>query len=377
MTDTLPAWAGTRSWTDEDTGGDTSGDTGGLLVCKQVHALTPDVRTFVLQSPQPRLFHHEPGQFLTLTVDIDGRTVERCYTISSPPTRPHSVAITVKRVPGGLVSNWLHDRLRPGHTVRARGPLGDFTLARHPAPKYLFLSGGSGATPVMAMTRALYDLAHPADVVFVHSARTPADILFRRELDLIAATAPTVRVVHVCEEDGPTEPWGGHRGRLTLDMLRQIAPDFRQREIFTCGPAGYMAAVRRMLATDGFAMDRYHEESFTVDAPPAAEADTVPVPGTVPGTGETTEGRVFTVEFTRSRRTLTCDADTSLLAAATRAGLSLPASCAQGMCGTCKTTLLTGSVDMRHHGGIRPREIAQNKILLCCSRPRENLVVDA
>ncbi|MGW7542627.1 FAD-binding oxidoreductase [Streptomyces sp. NPDC054770] len=369
MTDTLPAWAGTPSWTDEDPGG--------LLVCKQVHTLTPDVRTFVLQPPEPRLFHHDPGQFLTLTVDIDGRPVERCYTISSPPTRPHLVAITVKRVPGGLVSNWLHDRLRPGHTVRARGPLGDFTLARHPAPKYLFLSGGSGATPVMAMTRALYDLAHPADVVFVHSARTPADILFRRELDLIAATAPTVRVVHVCEEDGPTEPWGGHRGRLTLDMLRQIAPDFRQREIFTCGPAGYMAAVRQLLATAGFAMDRYHEESFAIDAPPAAGAEPVTGTGTGTGTGETTEGRVFTVEFTRSRRTLTCDADTSLLAAASRAGLSLPASCAQGICGTCKTTLLSGSVDMRHNGGIRPREITQNKILLCCSRPRENLVVDA
>lgn len=365
MTDTLPAWAGTPSWTDEDA----DGDADALLVCKQVHALTPDVRTFVLQSPQPRLFHHDPGQFLTVGVDIDGRPVERCYTISSPPTRPHSVAITVKRVPGGLVSNWLHDRLRPGQTVRARGPLGDFSFTRHPAPKYLFLSGGSGATPLMSMTRALYDLAHPADVVFVHSACTPGDILFRRELDVIAAAAPTIRVVHVCEQDGPTESWGGHRGRLTVETLRQIAPDFRQREIFTCGPAGYMAAVRDMLTKAGAAMDRYHEESFAFDAPSASEA--------VADSEETGRGHVYSVEFTRSRRTLTCDADTSLLAAAAQAGLNLPASCAQGMCGTCKTTLLAGSVDMRHNGGIRPREIAQNKILLCCSKPRENLVVDA
>ncbi|MFI6359841.1 FAD-binding oxidoreductase [Streptomyces sp. NPDC050743] len=369
MTDMLPAWSGTRPWTDEDT----DGDAGGLLVCKHVHSLTPNVRTFVLQPPQPRLFHHDPGQFLTLIVDIDGRPAERCYTISSPPTHPHAVAITVKRVPGGLVSNWLHDHLRPGHTVRARGPLGDFTFARHPAAKYLFLSGGSGATPAMAMamamTRTLYDLAHTTDVVFVHSARTPGDILFRRELDLIAATTPSIRVVHVCEEDGPTEPWAGHRGRLTVEMLQQIAPDFRQREIFTCGPAGYMAAVRRMLSTAGAAMDRYHEESFTFEAPPS--------PASMTDAEEATEGRVFTVEFTRSRGTLTCDAGTSLLQAASRAGLSLPASCAQGMCGTCKTTLLAGSVDMRHNGGIRPREIAQNKILLCCATPQENLVVDA
>ncbi|MCI3269866.1 hybrid-cluster NAD(P)-dependent oxidoreductase [Streptomyces cylindrosporus] len=354
----------------------TEGDYGGLLVCKQVHVLTPDVRTFVLQSPQPRLFRHDPGQFLTLGVDIDGRSVERCYTVSSPPTRPHSLTVTVKRVPGGLVSNWLHDHLLPGRTVRARGPLGDFSFTRHPAPKYLFLSGGSGATPMMAMTRTLYDLADPADVVFVHSARTPDDILFRRELDLIAATAPTIRVVHVCEEDGPTEPWGGHRGRLTLDMLRQIAPDFPQREIFTCGPAGYLAAVRDLLATAGFPMDRHHEESFTFERPQADDPPADPT-DTAEDRSHPAEVPSYTVEFTRSRRTLTCDADTSLLAAASRAGLSLPASCAQGMCGTCKTTLLSGSVDMRHNGGIRPREIAQNKILLCCAKPREDLVVDA
>ncbi|MEU6256776.1 2Fe-2S iron-sulfur cluster-binding protein [Streptomyces sp. NPDC047043] len=88
-------------------------------------------------------------------------------------------------------------------------------------------------------------------------------------------------------------------------------------------------------------------------------------------------GAGFKVEFARSGRTIECDADTSLLAAASRAGLSLPASCAQGMYGTCKTRLLSGAVDMQHNGGIRPREITQNKILLCCSKPLEDLVIDA
>ncbi|MEU5952322.1 FAD-binding oxidoreductase [Streptomyces sp. NPDC047525] len=148
----------------------------GLLVCKQVIDVTSDVRTFVLEPAEPRMFRHDPGQFLTLVLDIDGRPVERCYTISSPPTRPDLLTITVKRMPGGLVSPWLHDRLLPGAAVRARGPLGEFSITRHPAPKYLFLSAGSGVTPVMSMTRTLYDLAHPVDVVFVHSARTFDDI---------------------------------------------------------------------------------------------------------------------------------------------------------------------------------------------------------
>ncbi|WP_030611355.1 hybrid-cluster NAD(P)-dependent oxidoreductase [Streptomyces sclerotialus] len=355
----------------------------GLLVCKQVHDITADVRTFVLEPTEPRLFRHDPGQFLTLVLDIYGRPVERCYTISSPPTRPDLVSITVKRVPGGPVSNWLHDHLTPGTTVQARGPLGQFSFARHPAPKYLFLSAGSGVTPVMSMTRTLYDLAHPADVVFVHSARTCDDIIFRRELDFIAATAPHIRVTHLVDDRGE---------QLNTELLRDLAPDVLEREVFTCGPAGYMEAVRHMLSTAGFEMTRYHEESFTFDEPveavgPVEPVEAVESAGPVEAVGpvepidpvapERGTGYGFKVEFARSGRTVDCDAGTPVLAAASRAGLTLPASCVQGMCGTCKTTLLAGSVDMQHNGGIRPREIADNKILLCCAKPLDDLVIDA
>lgn len=324
----------------------------GLLVCKQVHDATSDVRTFVLEPTEPRLFRHDPGQFLTLLLDIDGEQVERCYTISSPPTRPDLVTITVKRVPGGLVSNWLHDHLTPGGTVWARGPLGQFSSALHPAPKYLFLSAGSGVTPLMSMTRALYDLGHAVDVAFVHSARTADDIIFRRELEFIAATAAHIRVTHVLDDRGE---------QLDVRMLREIAPDFLEREVFTCGPGGYMRAVRSMLSTAGFAADHYHEESFSFETPRPAD----------PGTGQ-----AFKVEFARTGRTVDCDAGTSVLAAAAREGITLPASCTQGMCGTCKATLLSGAVDMQHNGGIRPREIAAGKILLCSAKPLDHLVID-
>ncbi|QYN33753.1 hybrid-cluster NAD(P)-dependent oxidoreductase [Pseudonocardia sp. DSM 110487] len=333
-----------------------------LLTCKQVHTITADVRTFVFEVAGSEQLRFDAGQYLTVTTEPDGIPVTRCYTISSPPTRPRRIAITVKRVPGGLVSNWLHDHLTPGGTLRASGPQGQFSVARHPAPKYLFLSGGSGVTPSMSMTRTLYDLADPADVLFVHSARTPDDIIFRRELDLIAATVPHIRVVHVCEENGPVESWGGYRGRLDLAMLRQIAPDLLEREIFACGPPGYVEAVRLMLPAAGFDMARYHEELFTVPAPAPANSN---------------GGGSFKVELTRSGRTIACDSETAILTAAAQEGITLPASCAQGMCGTCKTTLVAGTVNMRHNGGIRPREIAQNKILLCCSTPLEDVVIDA
>ncbi|RFU82651.1 hybrid-cluster NAD(P)-dependent oxidoreductase [Streptomyces triticagri] len=327
----------------------------GLLVCRQIHDATADVRTFALEPTEPRLFRHDPGQFLTLLLDIDGAQVERCYTISSPPTRPDLLTITVKRVPGGLVSNWLHDHLVPGGTVWARGPLGDFSIARHPAPKYLFLSAGSGVTPLMSMTRALYDLAHAVDVVFVHSARSFDDIIFRRELEFIATVAPHIRVTHLLDDRGE---------QLSAALLQELAPDLLEREVFTCGPGGYMESVRDMLSATGFPPARYHEESFTFE----------PAAGTAPegATGRT----AFKVEFARTGRTVDCDPSTTVLAAASRAGITLPASCAQGMCGTCKTTLLSGRVDMQHNGGIRPREIAADKILLCSSKPLDDLVID-
>lgn len=344
-------WTDRRGWED------------GVLVCKQVYDITADVKTFVLEPLEPRAFCHDPGQYLSLTLPVDGQEIDRCYTISSPPSRPYIATITVKRVPGGVASNWLHDHLVPGTRLHGRGPLGSFSLVEHPADKYLFLSGGSGITPLMSMTRTLHDLGQPTDVVFVHSARTPDDIVFRQELDLIQAASPGIRVVHVCEQDSPSESWPGHRGRMNLDVLKDIAPDFLDREVFICGPGGYMNAVRSMLDDAGFPMDHFHQESFTFDLPAESVIDT---------DGD----EMFSVEFSRSGWTIPCSPETTILEAASRSGITLPSSCGQGLCGTCKTTLVKGSVDMNHNGGIRPREIAADKILLCCSTPQENVVVD-
>jgi glycine betaine catabolism B len=350
------------------------------LICRQVQDITHDVKTFLFESPHPVVFQHEPGQFVTLQLQIDGRPVSRCYTISSPPTRPHLLGITVKRQPGGLVSNWLHDTMAPGQRISADGPFGVFTIARHQSPKYLFLSGGSGITPVMSMTRTLYDLGSDADVVFVHSARTPADIIFRRELETIASTVPTVRVVPVCEQDSPREPWGGLRGILSAEMLRLLVPDLAERVVFCCGPAPYMAAVRRMLDVAGFDMQNYHEESFSFEDLAMKEFSTHATTDAVANDerqSDATQANTYSVEFARSGRTFTCADDEFVLDAAYAAGLSPASSCGQGMCGTCKTTVVSGTVDMQHNGGIRPREIAQNKILICCSKPLSNLTIDA
>ncbi|TDT92616.1 ferredoxin-NADP reductase [Azorhizobium sp. AG788] len=344
------------------------------LVVRQVRQETADVKTFVLASATPARFRYLPGQFITLDLDIDGTRLNRCYTLSSSPTRPDTAAITVKRVPGGPVSNFLHDRLREGSVLRAVGPMGDFTCAQHEAPRYLFLSGGSGITPVMSMARAHWDLATGADIAFLHSARTPADIIFRAELELMARTTPTFRFAAICEADAPFEPWHGLRGRLSLAHLEAVVPDFRTREVFVCGPAPYMAAVRDMLRSAGFDMARHHEESFDFATLAAAEPEVgVEV---IAAEGEAGATRMHRVEFRKSGRVIECPEDMNVLEAARRAGMRLPSSCTKGLCGTCKCKLTEGTVEMKHGGGIRQREIDAGMVLICCARPTSDLVIE-
>jgi ferredoxin-NADP reductase len=336
------------------------------IICLAVRDETADVRTFVFEAPQPARFAYKPGQFLTFDFPVDGAVVNRCYTIASTPTRPHQISITVKRQANGAVSPWLHAHMRPGVAVRVSGPMGVFSFVEHQAAKYLFMSAGSGITPLMSMARALHDLDADADIVFLHFARSPADIIFRRELDLMSRHMPNLRVVAVCETDSPGESWGGFRGRLSAAMLPLVAPDFLQREVFDCGPAPFMKAARGTLEALGFDMARYHEESFDFAALSDENAPVIEAAGAAS----------FLVEFSKTRKTINVSAERHILDAARGAGLRLPSSCTKGMCGTCKSKLVSGKVEMNHQGGIRQREIDAGMILICCSKPLSDLVIE-
>ena len=344
------------------------------VICQAVRQETADVKTFVLRPVVPRRIRFQPGQFMTYAFEIGGETINRCYTISSSPTRPDTFTITVKRVPGGPVSNWLHDNLRPGMQLKALGPMGTFTCYAHPAPKYLFLSGGSGITPLMSMARTFHDLGEQEDIVFVHSARTPADIIFREELELMARLSDQFRFVPIVEGVTPLSQSNGLRGRLSQGMLETITPDFLSREIFVCGPVPYMNAMRQMFAAAGFNMLNYHEESFNFEALPAADrADVIIGEAMLDAAPEV---KTFKVEFTKTRRSIEVPENMTVLEAAKRAGMRLPSSCTQGLCGTCKSKKVSGTIEMNHQGGIRQREIDAGMMLLCCSKPTSDLVIE-
>jgi ferredoxin-NADP reductase len=347
-------------------------DDGSPLRCVQVRQESHDVKTFVLQAEGGLGFSYLPGQFVTLALPIDGQTVHRCYTLSSSPTRPDLAAITVKRVPGGRVSNWLHERLRVGDTLAATGPAGMFSCfseQSRQADRYLFLSGGSGVTPLMSMTRALHDLASTADVVFVHCARSPADVLFADELAMMARQMPMLRLATVCEQQPLRSAYAGHLGRLDAALLARIVPDLATRDTYNCGPAPFMAVVRGLLADAGYDLRRYREESFAFAPAPAA-----PEPN--PATQPAAPAEVFRIRLGKTGTEFSCRSDQSILQAAVAQGLRLPSSCSSGVCGTCKTRKLSGAVDMKHAGGIRQREIDQGWILPCCSRPLSDVELE-
>ncbi|EAR51375.1 possible dioxygenase reductase subunit [Oceanicola granulosus HTCC2516] len=328
----------------------------------------PEVVTFTFQSPSGALFRFKPGQFVTLELPVPGGPLMRTYTISSSPSRPTSLTITVKAQAGSLGTRWMLDHLRPGMRLKAAGPGGGFSHLNHPAEKYLFISAGSGITPLMSMTTWMYDAGREPDLVFINCARRPSGIIFRERLEHMASRMPGIELAWVVSDTDRYHPWSGYRGRLNQLLLGLAAPDYLDREVFCCGPEPFMTSVREALAGLGYDMDRYHQESF--HAPVGAT-------GAVPDDVTLDEAAKAQVEFAASGVTVECAETETLLGAARSAGLFIPSGCTFGVCGTCKVRKTEGQVHMVHNGGITDDDIAAGYILACCSNPIGRVTLEA
>ncbi|WP_157019425.1 hybrid-cluster NAD(P)-dependent oxidoreductase [Mesorhizobium xinjiangense] len=338
------------------------------LECVSFLPETPNVMTFCFQSPSGALFDYNPGQFLTLELPVPGGPIYRTYTISSSPSRPTSLTVTAKAQADSTGTRWMFDNLRPGMRLRANGPGGRFSIVHHPAEKYLFISAGSGITPMMSMATYLYDLGRDPDIVFVSCARRPSEIIFRERLEHIASRVNGIDLKWVVEETDPYKPWTGFRGMFNQLMLGKMAQDYLEREVFCCGPEPFMQAVREALAGLGYDMELYHQESFHAPLP-----ETERVPEDVFPEEETDA----VVEFVSSGATAKCAETDTILVAARAAGLVIPSGCTMGICGTCKIRKTEGQVHMVHNGGITEEDIDDGYILACCSNPIGRVKVEA
>lgn len=347
-----------RPWTDDEP-----------LECAMVVPETPDTATFTFRAPSGAWFDYQPGQFLTFDLPVPGGNLQRTYTISSSPSRPLSISVTVKAQKNSIGTRWMLDHLRPGMRIKAWGPAGIFSFLRHPARKYLFISAGSGITPMMSMTTWAWDSGEMPDIVFVHAARRPSEIIFRQRLEQFANRVPGLQLRFVVEEPDPFRAWPGYTGRLSQIMLGLMAPDYLEREVFCCGPEPFMQAVREMLVSLGYDMAHYHQESF--GTPVRTEAEAPVIADVMPDANSGAE-----IAFTASGITAPCAQTDTVLAVARRAGLNIPSGCTFGLCGTCKVKKTAGEVHMVHNGGISDDDIAAGYILACCANPIGRIAVD-
>ncbi|WP_346030684.1 ferredoxin reductase [Dermacoccus barathri] len=289
---------------------------------------TADASTVTLQ-PGRGWLGHRPGQYIRIGVDIDGVRLWRAYSVTSGPRGDGNISITVKALTGGVVSAHLQESLRPGQIVQMEQADGAFTWNGGAEP-VLFVTGGSGITPVMGMLRHRIDAeeafaadtehaesAH--DIVVLHSAAHPEDVIFADELRSLDATG-RIRLV---ERHTQAE------GRLEPRELDDLVPDWRDRTTYACGPAGMLRALREYADLNGVA-DHLHTEEFTVEL------------------AEPGEGGALTLHDGSNTLELDVAGDTAILDAAEAAGALVPSGCRMGICYGCVLPLRSGNVrDLR------------------------------
>lgn len=422
------------------------------------------------------------GQYINIDFPMDGPNAEpvsRSYSISSAPTESWTFSITIKRDPKGKVSPWAHDHLRPGTVLDMLGPVGAFHLADYDRrARFLLLAAGAGITPLMSMIRTVHSLSGQADVILLYHGAAPDSFAFSEELDFLANVDFRIKVIYCLGDRECTDEWEGRTGRLSTALLEELVPDANGRQVFACGPEGYLNSATELLREVGvddtsvfmefFSGDReiraeYAEEvaiageiaeeiaatteeyfesqpaaldMYDADGPveavgapteavdaeavvpvdddveievvgvtdenlaeaglgsasdagsavpagdgPAASAgesgddDEIAVvdPAALPTVGQ----GEHTVSFVRTGLNVCVGEDETVLQAARKAGVKIPANCQEGMCGSCKVVKLDGDVEMNHQGGIRAREIDAGKFLPCCSTAKTDLVIYA
>ncbi|BBZ06767.1 stearoyl-CoA 9-desaturase [Mycolicibacterium doricum] len=306
---------------------------------------TEDSATLVIRPGWGFTFDYQPGQYVGIGLLVDGRWRWRSYSLtSSPRSGGRTITITVKAMPEGFLSTHLVGGVAPGTIVRLAAPQGNFVMP-DPAPaKVLFLTGGSGITPVVSMLRTLVRRDQITDVVHVHSAPTAAGAMFGGELAALEGSHDGYRL-HLRTTRT--------QGRLNLSRLDELVPDWRERQTWACGPEGMLNDAENTWQQAGIA-DGLHLERFAV-------------------TKAAPHGRGGTVSFARSGKTIEADAATSLMDAGEEVGIQMPFGCRMGICQSCVVGLLDGHVRDLRTGA---EHEAGNRIQTCVSAASGNCVLD-
>ena len=350
----------------------------GKLRVAQIFQETPSVKTFRLMNPVGGAlpFSYLSGQFLTLTVPLDGKPVKRSYTIASSPTQQDFAEITVKHEEPGAVSAFLHNRVQPGALLDFSGPSGSFIFTGRECKCILLIGGGVGITPLMSVVRYLTDRSWPGDIYLLYSISKPQEFIFREELEYLQRRHPNVRmVVNVSHPEGTD--WKGRAGRITKELITQSVPDLASRYVHLCGPVPMMEAARKMLTELGVPPERIKAEAFgpALGKPEPA----MPQPATPARTADEMAARMALpiVAFSVSDKSAPLPPDKTILEVADEIGVDIDNSCRVGTCGTCRVKVLSGQVNMAVEDGLELGDKERGIILACQAKSTGNVVVEA
>jgi ferredoxin-NADP reductase len=288
------------------------------------------IRTFRLARPPG--FDFAAGQFLMVRVQEPGGggTLARCYSISSSPDTRGYLEISVRRQ--GVASRALHEGIRPGDTLAIHPPLGRFTVPPDSTGDLVLVAGGIGITPLMSMLRHAVAAEPSRRVTLLYSVRAKADAAFRDELDSVARRHPQARVAITITGDG--DPQGCRHGRIDAALIHEAVPDPTRSIFLICGPLAMIDGVRAVLGQMGVAQERVRFEAFEAAQALASGA----------GGPEEAEGAPGRLRLSKSGRDIAIRPAETLLEASERAGAPIASFCRAGICGTCRTRVLSGSV---------------------------------
>jgi 3-ketosteroid 9alpha-monooxygenase subunit B len=324
------------------------------LRIKRVVRETSDAVSLVLDVPEhcSAQFRYEAGQFLTLKVTVNGQDLRRCYSMSSAPVED-DLQITVKRDPGGLVSNWLNDTASEGVEIHAAPPEGRFLL-RDTSDEIVAFAGGSGITPIISLVRTAL-VTSSRHIRLFYANRSRDSVIFAAALAGLAEQYPDRLVVshHADDESGVVTP----------SAVDAFIADAGDADYYICGPGPFMDTVEAAVLTSGAPKESVHLERFQTEPVPVAVTD---------GASEKTEEVV--IELDRRKTTTQYRPGNTLLQTARTAGLRAPSSCETGSCGTCMARIVEGNVKMLNNDALDDDEVAEGWVLTCQSLPTSRTV---
>jgi ring-1,2-phenylacetyl-CoA epoxidase subunit PaaE len=345
-----------------------------FLKVKEIERETDEASTIHFWHPYNEVVSYRPGQFLTVLLTQDGKKVRRSYSMSSSPYTDVSLAITIKRVPGGYASNLLLDTIKEGDTLEVMEPVGTFfpKQADDQTRQVVFIGAGSGITPLFSILKSILMVEQESEVVLIYGSRNEESIIFKNKLDALQVKyKDRFRVVHTLSQ--PSEAWSEDIGRLNKTHILKILERFpdidkNQAEFFLCGPEDMMEEAHRALAILAIPENKIRKESF------ATAVSSHPGDVVVEEDDEH-KTREITLIYEGAEYKLPVKPHETVLEAALNMDIDLPYSCQAGMCTACMGRCTSGKVHLDEEDALSEAERNEGFILTCVTHPMSDDVV--